>query len=72
MQVLEENPGPLTNRELVSRTRKVLKDQGFQQHPFPYCSNENADTSFLVSDIQRPKQIDKAFTKISGKAVAYA
>ncbi|XVF82560.1 hypothetical protein PTKIN_Ptkin16aG0059300 [Pterospermum kingtungense] len=72
MQVLEENTGPLTNRELVSRTRKALKDQGFQQHPCLYCSDENADTPFLVSEIQRPKQIDKAFTKRSGKAVAYA
>lgn len=46
--VLKENPGNLSNREVVMKTREVLKDQGFiNQHPCLYCSDENAAAVFL-------------------------
>ncbi|PON89758.1 Caspase-like domain containing protein [Trema orientale] len=46
--VLKENPGRvLSNREVVMMSRKVLKAQGFDQHPCLYCSDENADVAFL-------------------------
>ncbi|XP_062193898.1 metacaspase-9 [Phragmites australis] len=45
--VLAAHPAPLSNREVVSRARKVLREQGFEQHPCLYCSDANADAPFL-------------------------
>ena len=45
--VLREKEGGLSNREVVVRARKVLQGQGFEQHPCLYCSDENADSTFL-------------------------
>lgn len=45
--VLKENSPLLSNRDLVIRARKKLETQGFQQHPCLYCSDENANASFL-------------------------
>ncbi|KAF7846927.1 hypothetical protein BT93_L3565 [Corymbia citriodora subsp. variegata] len=43
----EESERKLSNREVVVRAREVLRKQGFEQHPCLYCSDENADESFL-------------------------
>lgn len=45
--VLKDHGGPLSNREVVVRARKMLLAAGFEQHPCLYCSDENADTTFL-------------------------
>jgi hypothetical protein len=45
--VLAAHPAPMSNREVVCRARKVLDEQGFQQHPCLYCSDANADAPFL-------------------------
>ncbi|XP_054787807.1 metacaspase-9-like [Prosopis cineraria] len=45
--VLVEDPAPLSNREIVVRARKILQSKGFEQHPCLYCSDENADATFL-------------------------
>ncbi|KAL2482944.1 Metacaspase-9 [Forsythia ovata] len=45
--VLKENSGPLSNKQLVMMARKILKMQGFKQHPCLYCSDYNADAIFL-------------------------
>ncbi|KAI3446599.1 hypothetical protein Pfo_003264 [Paulownia fortunei] len=56
--VLKENPGPLSNREVVLLARKILIMQHFNiQHPCLYCSNENADAIFL-SPPQKPSPQD--------------
>lgn len=46
--VLKENPGLVTNKEVVIMARKVLQTQGFQQHPCLYCSDQNANATFLL------------------------
>ncbi|XWS74599.1 hypothetical protein CRYUN_Cryun01aG0012400 [Craigia yunnanensis] len=45
--VLKENSGGLSNRQVVMLARKVLEAQGFEQHPCLYCSDGNADATFL-------------------------
>lgn len=45
--VLKDNPGQLSNREVVMMARKILQAQGFEQHPCLYCSDENANATFL-------------------------
>ncbi|KFK24867.1 hypothetical protein AALP_AA8G035200 [Arabis alpina] len=45
--VLEENKGALKNKELVIMARDVLERLGFHQHPCLYCSDQNADATFL-------------------------
>ncbi|KAI6696972.1 hypothetical protein NL676_017091 [Syzygium grande] len=45
--VLRENDRKLSNREVVVLAREVLRKQRFEQHPCLYCSDENADASFL-------------------------
>ncbi|CAN6991714.1 unnamed protein product [Brassica oleracea var. botrytis] len=45
--VLKENGGALRNKELVIMAREVLERLGFQQHPCLYCSDQNADATFL-------------------------
>ncbi|KAF3619359.1 Metacaspase-9 [Capsicum annuum] len=47
--VLEKNCGPLINKELVLKSRDVLKNVEHveTQHPCLYCSDENAQALFL-------------------------
>ncbi|XP_022746875.1 metacaspase-9-like [Durio zibethinus] len=45
--VLNQNSGELSNRQVVMMARKVLEAQGFVQHPCLYCSDGNADATFL-------------------------
>ncbi|KAJ4882402.1 Metacaspase-9 [Raphanus sativus] len=46
--VLKENGGgALKNKELVLMAREVLEKLGFQQHPCLYCSDQNAESTFL-------------------------
>ncbi|KAL6009807.1 hypothetical protein ACLOJK_000236 [Asimina triloba] len=45
--VLKAHQGPITNRELVTRARELLRATGFTQHPCLYCSDNNADATFL-------------------------
>ncbi|KAL6595635.1 hypothetical protein ACP70R_047975 [Stipagrostis hirtigluma subsp. patula] len=45
--VLAAHPAPLSNREVVSRARAVLRERGFEQHPCLYCTDDNADAPFL-------------------------
>ncbi|CAH2074203.1 unnamed protein product [Thlaspi arvense] len=45
--VLKENGGVLKNKQLVMMARDVLERLGFQQHPCLYCSDQNADATFL-------------------------
>ncbi|XP_057429546.1 metacaspase-9-like, partial [Lotus japonicus] len=45
--VLKENPGQLSNREVVMKAMNVLQTQGIVQHPCLYCSDENANVAFL-------------------------
>ncbi|KAF0889012.1 hypothetical protein E2562_021070 [Oryza meyeriana var. granulata] len=45
--VLASHPPPVSNRELVSMARRVLSEQGFEQHPCLYCSDANAEAPFL-------------------------
>ncbi|TVT99582.1 hypothetical protein EJB05_55010, partial [Eragrostis curvula] len=44
---LAAHPAPMSNREVVTMARKVLAEQGFEQHPCLYCSDANADKPFL-------------------------
>ncbi|KAJ0965002.1 hypothetical protein J5N97_026140 [Dioscorea zingiberensis] len=44
---LREHDGVLSNRELVTQARHLLREQGFAQHPCLYLSDENADAPFL-------------------------
>ncbi|KAI4348539.1 hypothetical protein L6164_009251 [Bauhinia variegata] len=46
--VLKDNPADITNKNLVIMARKILQQQGFQQHPCLYCCDENADATFLL------------------------
>ncbi|MBA0867635.1 hypothetical protein Goshw_002237 [Gossypium schwendimanii] len=52
--VLKENSGRLSNKEVVMMARKVLEAQGFDQHPCLYCSDENADATFLCQPEAKP------------------
>eukprot|EP00253_Pinus_taeda_P026113 PITA_26113 len=45
--ILERHGKPISNRELVLGTRKLLVEQGYSQHPCLYCSDNNADAAFL-------------------------
>ncbi|MED6196317.1 Metacaspase-9 [Stylosanthes scabra] len=45
--VLKENPDRISNKEVVMLARKLLQSQGFEQHPCLYCSDDNADATFL-------------------------
>ncbi|KAJ1392387.1 Caspase-like domain superfamily [Sesbania bispinosa] len=45
--VLKDNPGQLSNREVVMKARNILQAQGIVQHPCLYCSDENANATFL-------------------------
>ncbi|KAI3854543.1 hypothetical protein MKW92_042075 [Papaver armeniacum] len=45
--IIAESDGRVTNHELVSKARKILKRQGFTQRPGLYCSDEHADAPFI-------------------------
>ncbi|KAK6942062.1 hypothetical protein RJ641_027439, partial [Dillenia turbinata] len=45
--VVKEHGVDLSNRQLVMLARKVLKEEMFAQHPCLYCSDANADATFL-------------------------
>lgn len=45
--VLSEHDGPITNHEIVTRVRQILKKQGFAQHPGLYCNDQNAHSLFV-------------------------
>ncbi|XP_042515650.1 metacaspase-9 [Macadamia integrifolia] len=45
--VLKAHASPLSYREVVTQARKLLTEQGYEQHPCLYCSDENAEKPFL-------------------------
>ena len=45
--VLARSDGPITNYQLVTEARRLLKAQGFSQHPGLYCTDENAHATFI-------------------------
>ncbi|KAI3928791.1 hypothetical protein MKW98_024392 [Papaver atlanticum] len=45
--IIAESDGKVTNHELVSKARKILKRQGFTQRPGLYCSDEHANAPFI-------------------------
>ncbi|MCL7050068.1 hypothetical protein MKW94_021472 [Papaver nudicaule] len=45
--VLKEHGTSISNRELIIRTREILRAKGFRQHPCLYSSDENANAPFL-------------------------
>ncbi|MCO5613260.1 hypothetical protein L7F22_067536 [Adiantum nelumboides] len=45
--VLSEHDGSITNYELVTRVRTILKKQGFSQRPGLYCTDQNANGVFV-------------------------
>lgn len=47
-KVLMQNSGQLSNKDVVMMTRKMLQEQGYNQHPCLYCSDENAGATFLL------------------------
>ncbi|XP_074303271.1 metacaspase-9-like [Silene latifolia] len=49
MTVLDNIGRQVSNKEVVMRTRELLHEQGQNsQHPCLYCSDENADATFLL------------------------
>lgn len=40
----------MSYRKVVVKVREVLKEQGFEQHPCLYCSDDNAEKPFLMAD----------------------
>lgn len=47
--IIEETDGNVTNQELVTKARKMLKRQGFTQQPGLYCGDHHADAPFICS-----------------------
>lgn len=47
MVLKEHSSQTLSNKQVVTEARKVLKTQGLDQHPCLYCTNENVDAAFL-------------------------
>ncbi|KAI3844279.1 hypothetical protein MKW92_023026 [Papaver armeniacum] len=45
--IIAESDGRVTNHELVSKAREILKRQGFTQRPGLYCSDEHVDSPFI-------------------------
>lgn len=41
----------LSNRDVVGMARKVLEEEGFNQHPCLYCSDDNALAKFLCVSV---------------------
>ncbi|ESQ27184.1 hypothetical protein EUTSA_v10018618mg [Eutrema salsugineum] len=46
-KILEDTEGEISNREMVTRARKILKKQGFTQQPGLYCHDGFADAPFI-------------------------
>ncbi|XWS75418.1 hypothetical protein CRYUN_Cryun01aG0086300 [Craigia yunnanensis] len=68
-QVLAENSGALSNRQVVMMSRKVLKEHGFQKHACLYSSDGNADANFLGSQQRSPTPKEQFFfSKYTGVA----
>ncbi|KAI3966013.1 hypothetical protein MKX01_010970 [Papaver californicum] len=51
--IIAKTDGTVTNHELVSKAREILKRQGFTQRPGLYCSDEHVDAPFIVESTQR-------------------
>ncbi|KAJ9563243.1 hypothetical protein OSB04_008403 [Centaurea solstitialis] len=45
--IIEESGGEVSNHELVSKARKLLKKQGFTQNPGLYCDDNHVEASFV-------------------------
>ncbi|KAL1563063.1 metacaspase-4-like [Salvia divinorum] len=45
--IISETDGRVSNRKLVVRARKLLKRQGFTQHPGLYCTDQNLHARFI-------------------------
>ncbi|KAI3764786.1 hypothetical protein L2E82_14802 [Cichorium intybus] len=45
--IIEESDGRVSNYDLVTQARKLLKKQGFTQHPGLYCDDNHVKASFL-------------------------
>ncbi|MCL7039741.1 hypothetical protein MKW94_027493 [Papaver nudicaule] len=45
--IIAESDGTVTNHELVSKARQILKRQGFTQRPGLYCSDDHANAPFI-------------------------
>lgn len=50
MVIRGEENGEMSYRKVVMKVRELLKEQGFEQHPCLYCSDENAEKLFLMVD----------------------
>ncbi|KAJ8635317.1 hypothetical protein MRB53_009584 [Persea americana] len=50
--ILKAHDGLLSNREVVTHARELLGDQGLDQHPCLYCSDENANAPFLWQPVR--------------------
>lgn len=46
-KILAETEGQVSNRELVTRARELMVQQGFTQRPGLYCNDEYADAPFV-------------------------
>ncbi|KAI4323298.1 hypothetical protein L6164_022916 [Bauhinia variegata] len=46
-EIIEEQDGQVTNKELVIEARRRLRWQGFAQKPGLYCSDHNVDVPFI-------------------------
>ncbi|GAB4844004.1 hypothetical protein Ancab_013968 [Ancistrocladus abbreviatus] len=44
--VFKRHPRALTNKQVVTMARRLLKEQGVGRHPFLYCTDENIDAHF--------------------------
>ncbi|KMT14918.1 hypothetical protein BVRB_3g064320 [Beta vulgaris subsp. vulgaris] len=54
--VLKAQHGSLSNKEVVVMAREILEKERIEgQHPCLYCSDENANSSFLMWDIESNK-----------------
>jgi metacaspase-1 len=49
-KVLAQHPGVITNKELVTKARQLLRAEGFEQHPCLYSSDANAEALFLFEE----------------------
>lgn len=45
--IIKESDGRVSNYDLVTQARKLLKKQGFTQHPGLYCDDNHVKASFL-------------------------
>ncbi|KAK9697357.1 hypothetical protein RND81_08G032300 [Saponaria officinalis] len=47
LSILKENKGNVSNHDIVSKARKLLKRQGFTQRPGLYCSDDYVKAPFV-------------------------